>query len=126
MYPLEMNDVDLIRKVAKKSRSRICGFIMYTRADAFVAKVLKDDDYWDSLDAISGPNWPIFAVRPLYSGKKTFSCAGRKDGHIALGVPSIRKEPKENLKCLQFFNLDSTEQLPCFIAFYISDKNEVE
>lgn len=110
MFPLEMNDVGLIRETAKESRSRICGFIMYTKADAFVAKVLKDDDYWDSLDAISGPNWPIFAVRPLCSRRKIFSCAGRKNERIAHFVPSIGKETEENLKYLQFFNLDSLEQ----------------
>ena len=49
--------------------SRIYGFILYTEQDPYVAKVLRDDDFWKSLDSISGANWPIFAARPLKKGQ---------------------------------------------------------
>lgn len=53
MFSLENDDVSVIREVAQKSKSRICGFILYTRADAHIKKVIKDEDYWDALDAAS-------------------------------------------------------------------------
>lgn len=124
MFPLENNDVELIRKVAKVSRSRICGFIMYTKADAFVAKVLKDEDYWNALDAASGVNWPIFAVKPLSTRRKIEDCESEEQKLCY--ISRLREEPDENHKYLQFFNLDSSEKLPCFIAFYVNDENEVE
>lgn len=57
---------DIVR--GDESLSRIYGFILYTDKDPFVAKVLRDEDFWQALNSISGPSWPIFAVRPLIKG----------------------------------------------------------
>lgn len=122
MFSLENDDVSVIREVAQKSKSRICGFILYTRADAHITKVIKDEDYWDALDAASGENWPIFAVKPLnktcciYANYRSRLC--EEDNKV--------KEPSENSKYLNFFRIDSTDSLPCFVAFYIKDNDEVE
>lgn len=40
---------------------------MYSAKNANVAKVVKDEEYWGKLNVISGPNWPIFCVRPIMS-----------------------------------------------------------
>lgn len=56
----------IIKDLTGVSASRICGFIVYSLKHANVAKVVRDEDYWNELNAISGPNWPIFCVRPLY------------------------------------------------------------
>lgn len=124
MFPLENNDVSCIREVANKTISRICGFILYTRADAFVTKVLKDEDYWNALDTASGANWPIFAVRPLNRGSRTFSRA--TENPFCNFMCSKWTEPNENLKFLHFFEIPSTMELPCFIAFYINEHDKVE
>lgn len=124
MFPLDNNDVELIRKVANVSRSRICGFIMYTKADAFVAKVLKDEDYWNALYAASGANWPIFAIKPLSTRRKLedFESEEQKLRYVS----ALQEEPDVNRKYLQFFKLPSSEELPCFIAFYVNDRSKVE
>lgn len=103
MFPLENDDVSCIRDVAKKSVSRISGFILYTRADAFVAKVLKDEDYWNALDTASGANWPIFAVRPLNKGYYTVSRAS--EDPFCNFMYSKWTEPNENSKFLHFFGI---------------------
>ena len=60
-----------------KNLSRIFGFILYTEKDPYVAKVLRDEDFWKSLDGISGDNWPIFAVRPMEKGYYQYSGDGK-------------------------------------------------
>ena len=83
MFSLENDDVSVIREVAQKSKSRICGFILYTRADAHIKKVIKDEDYWDALDAASGvkaakaAGMQCIAVRNPNSGQQDLSLADR-------------------------------------------------
>ena len=122
MFSLENDDVSVIREVAQKSKSRICGFILYTRADAHIIKVIKDEDYWDALDAASGVNWPIFVVKPL---NKTCCINANYRSRFSEEDNKV-KEPSENSKYLNFFRIDSTDSLPCFVAFYIKDNDEVE
>lgn len=95
---------ELLRGLCDMSNSRIAGFILYTRKHANVVKILKDDDYWNSLDELSGPNWPIFAVRPLES--RCFSLRGRYDpGTISMMVPTYH-EPNANRRVLKYFGLE--------------------
>ena len=44
LFLIEDKDINCVREIAGKSVSRICGFILYTRANAFVAKVMKDEE----------------------------------------------------------------------------------
>ena len=72
MFPFEKEcGLKIIKELVKgdKTLSRIYGFILYTDKDPYVAKVLRDEDFWNALDSISGANWPIFSVRPLRKGK---------------------------------------------------------
>ena len=107
MFSLENDDVSVIREVAQKSKSRICGFILYTRADAHIKKVIKDEDYWDALDAASGENWPIFAVKPLnkicciYANYR--SRFSEEDNRV--------KEPSGNSKYLKLFQIPQIRNL---------------
>lgn len=124
MFTLDKSDISIIREVAKGATSRICGFIMYTRKDAFVAKVINDKEFWDALDDASGTNWPIFVVKPLVQGSYTLYRAS-EDWHINF-MRTIWDEPNDNQKYLDFFGLDSSEKLPCFIAFHITDNDKIE
>ena len=56
--------IEDIKQVCDNSISKIYGFIMYTQRHSYIIKVLRDDDFWNELDEISGANWPIFSVRP--------------------------------------------------------------
>lgn len=70
MFELNLKDHithGIIKDVAGLAMSRICGFIVYSAKNVNVAKVVKDKEYWEELNAISGPNWPIFCVRPIMS-----------------------------------------------------------
>lgn len=95
---------------------------MYTRADAHIKKVIKDEDYWDALDAASGVNWPIFVVKPL---NKTCCIYANYRSRFSEEDNKV-KEPSGNSKYLKLFQIDSTDSLPCFVAFYIKDNDEVE
>ena len=85
--------------------------------------MLRDDDFWNALDEISGENWPIFAIRPLAKGNYEFPHF--PPGMVGFMVPEW-KEPNENKKYLDFFSLKNSEQLPCFIAFKFNDDETIE
>lgn len=115
--------LELLRGLCDMSNSRIAGFILYTRKHANIVKILKDDDYWCSLDEISGPNWPIFAVRPLES--RYCSLRGSSiPGTISMMVPTYH-EPNANRKVLKYFGLEESADLPCFIVFMWDDNNQL-
>lgn len=111
---------DLVK--GDKNLSRIYGFILYTEQDPYVAKVLRDDDFWVSFDSISGSNWPIFAVRPLMKGK-TVAKGGNGKG-TGFMVQSW-EEPKSNLSVLKDFGLKNSSELPLFVAFMWDDTDQL-
>ena len=108
--------LEVIKGLVKgdKNVSRIFGFILYTDKDPYVAKVLRDDDFWKSLDSISGDNWPIFAVRPMGKGYYQYSGGGKNS--IGFMVQTW-VEPKDNLTILHDFGIKGTNELPLFVAF---------
>ena len=116
------NGLKQIKGLVKDANlSRIYGFILYTDKDPFVIKVLKDQDYWKALDDISGCRWPIFSVRPLQQGKYHL----RKSSGYTDFMMQVWDEPKQNFPILNDFGLDSSEDLPCFVAFMWDDNDEL-
>lgn len=116
--------LETIKNLVKgdKTLSRIYGFILYTDKDPYVAKVLRDEDFWNALDSISGANWPIFSVRPLRKGK--YSIPTSSSDIISYMVPTW-VEPKANMQVLRDFGLENTERLPLFVAFMWDDTDEL-
>ncbi|MDE6649718.1 MAG: hypothetical protein K2K45_07295 [Muribaculaceae bacterium] len=96
---------------------------MYTRSHAYIAKVLRDTDFWNELDEISGPRWPIFAVQPLAQGQYRYPAY--PPGVLGMMVPTW-EEPNENRKYLDVFSLEESSDLPCFIVFIWNDDDELE
>ena len=117
--------LDVIKGLVEgdKNLSRIFGFILYTDKDPYVAKVLRDEDFWNSLDNISGDSWPIFAVRPLQKG--FYQCSGSGSGGTGFMVQTW-VEPKDNIPVIHDFGLDGTNELPLFVAFMWDDENKLQ
>lgn len=107
----------------EKNLSRLYGFILYSRQHPFVAMALQNSLLWDALDEISGPRWPIFAVKPLEKGEYRISSSG--PGYTSFLVQTWF-EPSSNLPILQDFGLKSSESLPCFVAFIWDDNDELQ
>ena len=125
LYP-EFDFIEFKNKCLN-SPSRIYGFIVYTRAHSYIAKVLRDEDFWYELDEISGPNWPIFAVRPLEQGcYKMPSCSRKSKSNICCSMNEVWYEPNENKKVLEWFALDKSEDLPCMVIFSWNDNDKLE
>lgn len=114
--------LEFLRKKCQESHTRIYGFILYTRADPYVVKVLRDNDFWKALDEISGPHWPIFSVKPLEEGKIEFPKVG--NDMISYMVPKWH-EPNTNKKFLKFFGIESSLELPCFVTFIWDDDDKL-
>jgi len=55
----------LLDLCSQSSRSGVVAFgcIVYDETTAEVRKLFKDEDYWDALDAASGPSFEVFAVK---------------------------------------------------------------
>ena len=106
-----------------KNLSRIYGFILYTEADPYVAKVLRDQDFWKALDTISGSNWPIFAARPLQQGHERLLGGG--PGQIGFLVWGW-DEPKANEPIIRDFGIKDSSELPLFVAFFWDDQDDLE
>ena len=119
------NGLEIIKGLVEgdKNLSRIYGFILYTDCNPYVAKVLRDNDFWKALDSISGNNWPIFAVRPLRKGNYSLPASSRSD-IISYMVPTW-VEPKTNMQVLRDFGLEKTNRLPLFVAFMWDDTDEL-
>jgi len=112
---------DLVK--GDKTLSRIYGFILYTDKDPYVAKVLRDEDFWNALDSISGANWPLFAVRPLCKGKYSIPTSSRSN--MISYMVQTWVEPRTNMQVLHDFGLKNTESLPLFVAFMWDDTDEL-
>lgn len=102
--------------------SRIYGFILYSEKDPYVAKVLRDEDFWKSLDAISGANWPIFAARPLQKG--FFTTKGFTPNGIGMLIQTW-DEPIVNNTVLDYFGLQDSRDFPLFVAFMWDDNDNL-
>jgi hypothetical protein len=89
------------------------GVVLYSDEHAHVKKILRDDDYWSSFDALSGDNFAIFSVRPK---KGYMSWPETRPGEWAMMVP-VWKEPRENLPLLSEFSIKSTKNLPLLVVF---------
>lgn len=117
-------DLQILKGICEDSISRIYGFILYTRRHANVVNFLQNSNYWDCLDDISGPNWPIFSVRPLASGSMQMKDGGHK-GTIGMMI-SEWHEPNTNRKILDFFGLQESCDLPCFMGFIWDDRGQLQ
>lgn len=126
MLPIQQDyDLDFLKDMVKdKYLSRIYGFILYTRKNPYVVKVLRDDDFWNSLNDISGANWPIFAVKPHEQNhhvSRSYSVPGALGFMVQTGVTL-----ELNTKFLIDFGLSDYEDLPCFVAFMWDDNDNLQ
>lgn len=114
----------MIKKlVDDKNLSRIYGFILYTDKDLMLRKVLTDQLYWEELDKKSGARWPIFTVRQLIKGHNEFMSSSPNGFSFMV---TKWHEPAANMDVLDAFEIDSTEDLPCFVAFIWDDNDDIQ
>lgn len=109
--------VDILEKniqtIIRSSDIKTFGFIIYTEENPNIIKLLKDDDYWNALDKASGEKFYIFTVKPTQGTREYPSM---NNGMMGMMV-KIWKEPKDNHKLLEVFEIKSTEELPLFFIF---------
>ena len=115
--------LSVIKELVKddKNLSRIYGFILYTDKDPYVVKVLRDRDFWNALNDISGSNWPIFAARPLQKGG--YRHLGGTGG--ASCMVQTWEEPNNNVPILNDFGLEDSQDLPLFVVFMWDDDDNL-
>ena len=88
MFPLEkMLSVDLLIKDKRQYRTaNIFGFIAYSERNPYIAKVLKDELFWKSLNA-RAEGWILYAIKP--------DSVYFKDGNALYINESLGLKPKD-------------------------------
>jgi hypothetical protein len=99
----------------------IFGVILYTNEHANIKRVLRNEDSWTAFDAVTGPHWVIFSIRPR-QGQRT--SVNAPPGTHAKMVP-VWKEPEENKELLEVFEIESTEKLPLLLVFVEDENGEI-
>jgi len=95
--------------------------IVYTDAHAYTKKMLKDDDFWEALDEISGSRWIVFATRMV---KGHYYIPPSPPGTFAM-LRMVWKEPNENKELLSTFEMASTEKLPVVVVFAQDQEGQI-
>lgn len=98
---------------SKTEVAQLFGVILYTDKHPNIKKVLRDDDYWLALHELTGENFAVFSVRPE-EGRYEFPKF--PPGVMGMMV-KIWKEPKDNQKLIDLFEIKSTESLPLLLLF---------
>lgn len=125
--------IEDIKQVCDNSTSKIYSFIMYTQRHSYIIKVLRDDDFWNELDEISGANWPIFSVKPRKEVQYSRVCnnglgnlSSTRDTPLYQMMTITGSEPNYNREFLKLFSLDELNDLPCFVTFIWRNEHEIE
>lgn len=92
---------------------KVFGCIVYSNRHPWIKKVLRDDDFWNALNEISGSKWAIFSARAA-DGKYEIEDSSSPQAMSFL-VP-VWVEPQENQELIDLLGLDSTEK-PLFTIF---------
>ncbi|MCA9997322.1 MAG: hypothetical protein KDE56_16300 [Anaerolineales bacterium] len=102
---LKFNIVKLQRDCA------LFGIILFNDSHPHIVKLLKDNDYYKALDELSGSHLAIFAT-VLFKP----ALVEPPPGVVHHMVP-IWKEPKQNTKLFNLFEIKDSGSLPMFVLF---------
>ena len=93
---------------------KVFGAIIYSNRHPNIKKVLKDTDYWEALNEISGPRWAIIAAR-AEQGDYEIKGGGGPLGTFGMMI-QVWNEPRNNKMLVEYLGLESTEE-PYFVIF---------
>lgn len=98
---------------SKDGMAQLFGVILYTDKHPNIKKILRDDDYWLALHELTGESFAVFSVRPE-KGRHEFPKL--PPGFMGMMV-KIWKEPKDNQRLIDLFEIKNTENLPLLLLF---------
>ncbi|GLP99971.1 hypothetical protein GCM10007891_18250 [Methylophaga thalassica] len=98
----------------KEGVAQLFGVLLYTDQHPNIKKVLRDEDYWLSFNELTGDRFCVFSVKPA-KGKYEDSTSPR-GGFFGMMV-RIWKEPAENKKLIELFELEDTKNIPMLLLF---------
>lgn len=87
--------------------------VLYTDEHANIKKVLRDEDYWRSLDELTGFRLCVFSAKPR-KGKLTHPSL--PSGVVGMMIP-VWDEPNENRRLVEILELKDTSGLPMVMLF---------
>lgn len=107
--------IEILKHEFKKQEEnyRLFGILLFTDANPYVKKILRDQDYFLALNKVSGDHLGIFCTM-LFEGKMIFP--EHEFGRIGKIIP-IWQEPEENEKLLKIFQINESRTLPCLVVF---------
>lgn len=116
-----LNLKSAIEREITENDTKLYGVILFTRKHPFISQMLKEEEFYTSLDLRSNEDIDIFVTM-------------RKEGEWRTPEPlpgtmqflkPIWIEPKENEELFSVFNIDTSDSLPLFVLFGgMEDANE--
>lgn len=97
----------------KEGVAQLFGVLLYTDQHPNIKKVLRDDDYWLSFNELTGERFCVFSVKPA---KGKYETPTFPKGFIGMMV-QIWKEPAENKKLIELFEIEDTKDIPMLLLF---------
>ena len=98
---------------SNSSIASIFGVLIYTDSHPNIKKVMRDEDYWGAFDEITGEKFAVLSVKPTL-GKYRYPPS---PPGVLCQMVGIWKEPKDNLRLIDAFEIGSTEKLPMLLIF---------
>ena len=129
---------DLCRQHKEQGRALAFAFLAYDFEDNTITQMLKNKDYWATLDKISGKYLSIFYLntrddyfkkrqRQIYNEEKRKRNSNSSKGYISFLVPlTMKPTPIDvvNNHLKEEFNIESQVDTP-FVVFFQTDGEEI-
>ncbi|MHA6253212.1 hypothetical protein [Oceanobacillus sp. CAU 1775] len=115
---------ELLEKATFKKNRKLSAILLFTEKDPVIVKLLKDADFINALDSLSGEKIDVYYTK-LVSGE--LGIPERKGNEMSFMVP-IWKEPKQNEELFSLFKIKDSRELPMLILFgtnIIEDGKEI-
>ncbi len=111
---MDVFDTLVEEQISKDGVVNLFGVMLYTDEHPNIKKVLRDDDYWNSFHEITGDSFCVFAVKP---SKGYYDEPPKLPLGSTAFLTHIWREPSENKKLIEFFELRHTKIMPMLLLF---------
>ena len=121
----ESNFLQICQTHREEGKAMAFAFILYDFTAPQIAKVLRDRDYWNALDQLSGKYLTVFS---FHSSPATANLASQQHegGDVYYNMLAVRvsqREPMDGGKLLKkYFELGKDITLPSVVFFQVTDK----
>ncbi len=108
------------KEIEDKNQVKVFGAIIYDESHPYLIKVLRDEDFWNALNKVSGDKWSIFAIKPLGEKERLLTnraCNEPINGMMNYMLPVYSQKIEGNKKVLNSLGINANDSDPSLIIF---------